>query len=144
MFLAETGSAFLPTFWSRSNAERGISADFVNGIILFPLWRFIDLWQKTASLADHSLALQFLSYLVDGSPRVPVGAIWSTVHCCGSDWYLLFFTPQQSHSRRAQSVLWQRLTGNRSSSEFFILGEEQKSHCKNFYPTSILFVKKKG
>lgn len=34
----------------------------------------------------------------------PVSAVLSTVHCCGRDWYLLFFDLQWSQSRR---VLWE-------------------------------------
>lgn len=149
MFPADTGNAdqqCLSTFILKQIKQHGkrISVDFVNGIILFPHGRFIDLGQKTVILANHSLALQLLNHLVDGSSRVPVGAILSVMHCRGCDWYLLFFSPQQSHSRRAQSVLWQRLTGRRSSSEFFILGEEQKAHCKNFYPNFHPICEEKG
>lgn len=63
----------------------------------------MNLRQKTASLADHSLVLQLLNHLVDGVPESLLVQYYH-VHCCGHDWNLLF-TPQQSHSRRAQSVL---------------------------------------
>ncbi|KAK4807169.1 hypothetical protein QYF61_024289 [Mycteria americana] len=38
--------------------------------------------------------------LMDGNQGVSVGAIFPLVHCCGSDWQLLFFDPQQPHNRR--------------------------------------------
>ncbi|KAK4819785.1 hypothetical protein QYF61_011385 [Mycteria americana] len=38
--------------------------------------------------------------LMDGNQGVSVGAILPPVNCCGSDWHLLFFDPQQPHNRR--------------------------------------------
>jgi len=46
------------------------------------------------NLADHPLAPQLMSQILDGNQGLLVGVILPMVDCHGSNWHLLFFDTQ--------------------------------------------------
>ena len=75
-----------------------------------------------------------MNQLVDGNQGVLVGAVLPLVRCCDADWHLLFFSPQEPHSRR---VLRETRQGRQLFNFLHLLGSYAKSH---WYPFGLAAV----
>ncbi|KAK4826388.1 hypothetical protein QYF61_008059, partial [Mycteria americana] len=137
----------LQVFWSFTLFQCSLDQSMANGrAVSPPLGQWIPVHIEVLARPARQHSATSTNQFIDGNQGVWVDMILPPVHCCGSNWHLLFFDPQQSHIRerplRDQVITANELAYDTGAlhTNFRHTGHESPPEAEDLCPFSNRFV----